>query len=104
MVVVWARFGCDPARQCSYGMMAGAVVEDCWRIDEQSCINHEGGRGVKLKGKLFGSTNIFFHHMSLSSMHVLRHNLLGGLLSLLGELRTHDAVTRVPHHSESSSM
>ena len=44
--------------------------------------NHDGGRGVKLKGKLLGSMNNFFHHMSLSSMHVLRHNLLGGLLSL----------------------
>ena len=36
MVIIWARFGYDPAHQWSYGMMAGVVVKDCWHIDEQS--------------------------------------------------------------------
>jgi hypothetical protein len=40
----------------------------------------EEGWGIKLKGKLFQSTNNYSHHMS--SMYVLCHNLLG-LLSLV---------------------
>jgi hypothetical protein len=58
-VVVWARFGCDPAHQWSYGMMVGAVVEVA-TVDVLTN-NHDGGRmGRRAERETFSINEQFF--------------------------------------------